>query len=49
MKVVNRRYEADDPAVLDSYRQVVARVRQKRVGPLKHPVRPGSLTQGSAY
>jgi hypothetical protein len=33
MNVVNRRHEADDQTVLDGHRQVVARVRQKLVGP----------------
>jgi hypothetical protein len=33
MNVVNRRHESDDPTVLDSHRQVVARVREKLAGP----------------
>jgi hypothetical protein len=33
MNVMNRRHKADDPPVLDSHGQMVARVRQKLVGP----------------
>jgi hypothetical protein len=33
MSVVNRRDKADDQTILDGHRQMVARVRQKLVGP----------------